>query len=145
MAKHSWQGSLTCAFCHKDKTINHLFFECRLAQSVWSVLQITTGINQPHNVDHMFEDWLQGFNKTLETVFLLGATVLCWDLWISRNNLVFKGKLSYSSLQVIFSASHWLSSWVILQREEVQPLVVVGSRLLWRMVTTFFPSTWVAI
>ncbi|WVZ88215.1 hypothetical protein U9M48_034759 [Paspalum notatum var. saurae] len=49
LVKCRWQGSLTCAFCHKEETINHLFFECRLARSVWSVLQIATGINQPQN------------------------------------------------------------------------------------------------
>ncbi|WVZ62069.1 hypothetical protein U9M48_011857, partial [Paspalum notatum var. saurae] len=120
LAKRRWQGSLTCAFCHKEETINHLFFECRLARSVWSVLQIATGINQPQNVNHMFGDWLQGFNKTSKTVFLLGAAVLCWALWIGRNDLV------------ILSVTHWLSDWVILQREEVQPLVAAGSRLLAR-------------
>ncbi|WVZ62946.1 hypothetical protein U9M48_012634, partial [Paspalum notatum var. saurae] len=31
LAKRNWQGSLTCASCHKDETITHLFFECRLA------------------------------------------------------------------------------------------------------------------
>jgi hypothetical protein len=48
LAKCSWQGSLTCAFCHKEETINHLLFECRLALSVWSVLQMATSINQPY-------------------------------------------------------------------------------------------------
>ncbi|WVZ90235.1 hypothetical protein U9M48_036551 [Paspalum notatum var. saurae] len=88
LTKRRWQGSLTCAFCHKEETINHLLFECRLARSAWSVLQIATGINQPQNV--------------------------------------------------ILSATHWLSDWVILQREEIQPLVAAGSRLLARTATAFF-------
>ncbi|WVZ87323.1 hypothetical protein U9M48_033978 [Paspalum notatum var. saurae] len=49
LAKRNWQGSLTCASCHKEEIINHLFFECRLARSVWSILQMTTGINQPQS------------------------------------------------------------------------------------------------
>ncbi|WVZ90481.1 hypothetical protein U9M48_036780 [Paspalum notatum var. saurae] len=88
LAKRNWQGSLTCAFCHKEETINHLFFECRLSRSVWSILQMATGINPPQNV--------------------------------------------------ILSVTHWLSSWVILQPEEVQPLVAAGSRHLVRVATEFF-------
>jgi hypothetical protein len=93
-----------------------------------------------YNVDHMFGDWLQGFNKTLKIMFLLGAAIFCWALWICRNDLVFKKKLSCSPLQVILSVTHWLSSWAILQREEVQPLVATGSRLLGRTAMAFFPG-----
>jgi hypothetical protein len=34
LAKRSWQGSKVCCFCHKDETIQHLFFDCRFAQAV---------------------------------------------------------------------------------------------------------------
>jgi hypothetical protein len=53
---------------------------------------MATGINQPQSVDHMFWDWLQGFNSVLKPMLLLGATVLCWALWICRNDLVFEKK-----------------------------------------------------
>ena len=94
LAKRNWQGSLSCASCHKEETIQHLFFDCRLARSVWSVFLMATGINQPQNVDHMFGDWLQGFNSMLKPLLLLGAAVLCWALWICRNDLVFEKKKS---------------------------------------------------
>jgi hypothetical protein len=58
LAKQNWQGSLTCTSCHKEETIQHLFFECRLTRSVWTVFLVATGINQSQNVDHMFGDWL---------------------------------------------------------------------------------------
>ncbi|WVZ98282.1 hypothetical protein U9M48_043744, partial [Paspalum notatum var. saurae] len=47
LAKRNWHGSLTCVSCHKEETINHLFFECRLARLDWSILQMATGINPP--------------------------------------------------------------------------------------------------
>lgn len=138
LAKRNWQGSLSCASCHKEETIQHLFFDCRFARSVWSVFLMATGINQPQNVDHMFGDWLQGFNSVLKPLLLLGAAVLCWALWICRNDLVFEKKILCSPLQVIHLASQKLSSWAILQREELRPLVVEGSRLLVRTATVFF-------
>jgi hypothetical protein len=56
------------------------------------VFQFATGINQPKNVHHLFGDWLHGFNNVLKTVFILGATMMCWALWIHRNDLVFEKK-----------------------------------------------------
>jgi hypothetical protein len=53
---------------------------------------MATGFNPPHNVEHMFGGWLQGLNKILKYVFLLGAAVLCWALWTGRNDLVFEKK-----------------------------------------------------
>jgi hypothetical protein len=88
---------------------------------------MATGINQPQNVDHMFGDWSQGFNIVLKPMLLLGAAVLCWALWIYRNDLVFEKKLLCSLLQAIHLASQKLSSWVVFQREELRPLVVEGS------------------
>lgn len=55
---------------------------------------MATGFSPPLNVDHMFGGWLQGRNKLLKSVFLLGAVVLCRALWICRNDLVFKKKKS---------------------------------------------------
>lgn len=43
LAKKNWKGGLTCCFCRKDETINHLFFECHLARFIWTILHITTG------------------------------------------------------------------------------------------------------
>jgi hypothetical protein len=99
---------------------------------------MATGFNPPHNVEHMFGGWLLGLNKILKSVFLLGAAVLCWALWTGRNDLVFEKKLYCSPLQVILSASHCLSRWAILQRKEVRPMVVTGSRTLVRVAMAFF-------
>jgi hypothetical protein len=86
----------------------------------------------------MFGDWLHGFNSVIKTVFLLGATVICWALWICRNDLVFEKKTFCSPLQVIHLAAQRLTSWVILQRVEVRPLVAVGSQLLVRTTMDVF-------
>jgi hypothetical protein len=86
----------------------------------------------------MFGDWLQGFNSALKPMLLLVAALLCWALWICRNDLVFEKKTLVFSLHVIDLASQKLSCWAILQREELWPLVMEGSRLLVRTTTVFF-------
>ncbi|WVZ64235.1 hypothetical protein U9M48_013790 [Paspalum notatum var. saurae] len=50
LAKRNWQGSKKCCFCHKDETIKHLFFECRFARVVWSIIQLASGLSRPHSV-----------------------------------------------------------------------------------------------
>jgi hypothetical protein len=45
LVKRSWQGNKSCSFCHKDETIQHLFFKCPFAKNnlvynsydVWSL------------------------------------------------------------------------------------------------------------
>lgn len=44
LAKRNWQGSTRCCFCHHEETIKHLFFDCRLARTVWSIIQSASGL-----------------------------------------------------------------------------------------------------
>jgi hypothetical protein len=64
LAKRSWQGSKVCCFCHKDETIQHLFFDCRFAQAVWSIIHVALGLSQPRSVSNMFGSWLWGLEKS---------------------------------------------------------------------------------
>jgi hypothetical protein len=34
LVKRNWHGCKKCVFCHEDKTIKHLFFNCRFARSI---------------------------------------------------------------------------------------------------------------
>ena len=102
---------------------------------------MATGIAQLENMGHMFGPWLHSFNKVRKYLFLLGATVLCWSLWLCRNNLGFKEKLFYSPLHLL--AARFLLSWAILQREDLQDLVVAGSQLGASGHGLFFPGIWV--
>jgi hypothetical protein len=79
-------------------------------------------------------------------VFLLGAIMMCWALWICRNDLVFEKKTFCSPLQVIHLAAQRLTSWAILQRVEVRPfgcdgIVALGANDH----GCFLPGAWVAL
>jgi hypothetical protein len=60
-------------FCHKDKTIKHLFFECQLARTTWNIVQVTINLYPPCSISNMFNSWLWGINKDLKQLVLLGA------------------------------------------------------------------------
>ncbi len=140
LAKRKWKGSKICCFCHKEETIKHLFFECRLARSVWSLIQIASNICSPRNVSHMFGQWVLRHTKEL-----LGAATTCWAIWLSRNDVVFDRKAVSSPLQVIFLITHWLRSWVILQKPNWQNFVTSACLHLEQVIKEFFyPGIWVA-
>jgi hypothetical protein len=56
LAKRRWQGSLKCSFCNQNESIQHLFFDCYLAKTVWRIIYFALKINQPVNINHIIED-----------------------------------------------------------------------------------------
>ena len=86
----------------------------------------------------MFGAWLGSFPKKLKNIALLGAAITVWAIWLHRNDLVFKTKTISSPLQVIYTVAHWLRAWAVLQKVELQDMVVVASQSLVRVVTDYF-------
>ena len=39
----------------------------------------------------MFGPWLNGFRPKLKSRILVGATAICWTIWLNRNDMVFEG------------------------------------------------------
>ncbi|CAL9028505.1 unnamed protein product [Prunus brigantina] len=72
------------------ETINHLFSTCPFAQSVWSCTNLVPTISSP-NFD--FLTWLGTLTSTTASRgpdILSKALLLCWQIWESRNNMIFK-------------------------------------------------------
>ena len=125
-------------FCHNVETIDHLFFEYRFARIVWFVFHYVSNLAKPINASHLFGSWIQGLPSNWQHIALLGAAALCWSLWLGRNDLVFEKKDCSSPLQVIFAAVHWMRSWAILQRTDLQDLVMEASHHLARVAMDIF-------
>jgi hypothetical protein len=50
----------------------------------------------------MFTDWPHGFHRKLKFKIFVGASAICWVIWLTRNDVVFNKVLAPSYLQVIF-------------------------------------------
>ena len=120
------------------ETIGHLFFDCRFARMVWGVIYLALGVPKPHSVSNMFGQWLGCFAKNLRSLALLGAATTVWSLWMNRNDFVFEKKKTFSPLQVIYAISHWLRTWVVLQKAESRPTVVEVTQCLVQVAKEFF-------
>jgi hypothetical protein len=66
LAKQNWHGNKSCVFCHQNETIKHLFFQCRFARSIWSIIQVASDLYPPCSVANIFENWLQRIDIGLE-------------------------------------------------------------------------------
>jgi hypothetical protein len=66
------------------------------------------------NIANMFTGWLNGINKNLLYKILVGASALCWAIWLSRNDVVFNNTRVVTPMQVIFQGTHWICCWALL-------------------------------
>jgi hypothetical protein len=54
LVKRNWHRSTQWVFCHQDETINHLFFQCHFARSIWSLIQVASSLYPPTSVANIF-------------------------------------------------------------------------------------------
>lgn len=50
-------------------------------------MQISFGLYPPHSISHIFRNWLVGVDK--KNNIFIELSILCWALWLSRNNMIF--------------------------------------------------------
>ena len=82
LIKRNWHGSPWCVFCHHDDTIKHLFFQCKLARSIWSVIQIASGLYSPSSVVNIFGN---GYMRL----------ITCLELFLGWERLPLFGRFGY--------------------------------------------------
>jgi hypothetical protein len=116
LAKQNWHVNKSCVFYHQY-TIKHLFFQCRFAGSIWSIIQVASDLYPPCSVANIFGNWLHGIDNRFRTHIRVGALAIIWSLWLYRNDKVFNDKVS-SPLQVIYRCTGTFRLWSSLQRVE---------------------------
>ena len=117
--------------------IQHLFFDCRFTRMVWASVYAAWDIPKPHNMPSMFGSWLNRILKEYKPLVLLGAAALCWSVWLCKNTVVFDNKKSFFLL-VIYSTTHRLRTWAILQKYSLHDKFVVASHFLAQVAKVFF-------
>ena len=142
LVKRNWNGSTKCVFCLHNETIKHLFFDCKVARSIWSTIQIASNLYPPRSVANIFGNWLHGIDHRFRTIIRVGAIAVIWSLWLCRNDKVFNDK-NVSLLQVIYRCTSLLRLWSILQRVEFRDLFTeVSVRLETTTRDIFTPHGW---
>ena len=101
LVKRNWKGSTKCAFCLHDETIKHIFFECKIARSIWSTIQMASNLYPPRSVANIFGNCLHGIDNKFRTIIRVGEIAVIRSFWLCRNDKVFNDK-NVSLLQVIY-------------------------------------------
>jgi hypothetical protein len=138
LVKREWKGCTKCCFCSKEEIIHHLFFECHMARFVWNMLVISFGIQPPSSISNLFGSWGRSFPSNLRKTILIGASALCWAIWLSRNDVIFKNSTTDSFLQVIFRATYGIRCWSLLSKEEERSFLKKNCQRLENVVMEIF-------
>jgi hypothetical protein len=91
------EGVYKILLCAEQETIQHLFFDCPIAQLTWGSVCFTFGIKKSEGVEHLFVLGLEVFSSKQRNLVLIGLAAISWALWISRNDLVFQKSHYYKS------------------------------------------------
>jgi hypothetical protein len=130
LARRQWQGDTKCCFYSSEESIQHLLFDCHYTKFLWRIIHVSFNLNPPNSVHNLFTSWLDGLNRKMKSQILVGASAICWALWLTRNNIVFDNVIAPPYLQVIFKAIYWTRFWSLLQKEEDRLSVKMGCRII---------------
>jgi hypothetical protein len=104
---------------------------------VWASVYAAWGLPKPSSVSNMFNGWLNLVPQNVKPLVFVGTTALCWAYWRCRNAVVFDNK-SPIFLQVIFTTSHWLHTWSILEKPSSGDSLVATSQCLIQVAKAIF-------
>ena len=79
--------SFNCVCCNlnQEESLMHLFLQCNFAQSCWATIGLQTDSQNP------FVAFGQ-FKLQLHVTFYLEIIILmCWCIWMQRNDFIFRG------------------------------------------------------
>jgi hypothetical protein len=110
--------SYSCVLCsiNHEETVDHLFLECDFARSCWSLIGLTI-ISSPDPFQRF-----QSLGQQLNVAFYMEIIIImCWSIWISRNDLIFRGRQVDCFYCLDFFKQHF-------------------RLLLWRAKKKFFPA-----
>ena len=107
LARRQWQGDTKCCFCSSEESIQYLLFDYHYAKFMWRIVHISFNLKPPTSVQNLFTGWLEGLNRKRKSQILVGASAICWALWLTRNDVVFDKAIALSCLQVIFKEMYW--------------------------------------
>uniref|UniRef100_A0ACD5V946 Uncharacterized protein n=1 Tax=Avena sativa TaxID=4498 RepID=A0ACD5V946_AVESA len=113
LVKRQKVDDLTCLFCNKLETCNHIFFECVVATAAWKEVGRITG-NIPVNIEMIADRWEK--NKLFKVENVMYAAIM-WSIWLIRNDLCFKRAIWPGMQEIWRRCAYNLVQWGILLGE----------------------------
>jgi hypothetical protein len=86
LAKRRNLNDKTCVFCSELESVNHLFFQCCVAQAMWSYVSDITNVRLGIDFESVTRFLLHGKKMKVLNVF---SSMSLWTIWKSRNDICF--------------------------------------------------------
>jgi hypothetical protein len=77
---------ITCLFCNELESVNHLFFECFVADHIWQALSHIFGVRLGNDFESIARWWISNNKNSVLNMFC-SATLS--SLWSLRSELCF--------------------------------------------------------
>eukprot|EP00253_Pinus_taeda_P035966 PITA_35966 len=109
LCRRGMEGPSWCNLCKsEEETADHLFLSCPFAIEVWKgvLLLNPDKFELPRNIPNLFHSWTKlspfGLSKNhlLRNCWMWIPKIICWKLWLERNNRLFRNE-SCNSARVI--------------------------------------------
>ena len=114
-----------CPFCGEEESSFHLFFTCRFATEIWQNAPFKQPLDP--NTTVSFRDLIKKVNLSvcLPPIGVGTGPLLpwiLWSIWLSRNHLIFKDRLSSPS-ETLARAISLAREWLLAQNTtHIRPL-----------------------
>jgi len=129
LQQRGWENNYFCALCIRNlETVQHLFFECPLARSVWNLVADwslceklrPSGWEYQEDIEDWFAQTTTSGDKKGHTMSILTL----WCLWNQRNAVIFRDQRK-SAIGVFDEIKDTVHCWSLARRLAPEPPTVV--------------------
>ena len=103
----------TC--CTEDESVTHLFFDCVVAEQIWTNISRVLEIRCGGNFESVGKLWISNKRHLVVNAFTCAAL---WGLWKLRNLLCFQNGLWQDVPNVLWKIAGLIHNWRILYPSE---------------------------
>ena len=116
LQRRGFNSDLACPRCKETESVMHIFFRCLFVKRVWDILPLKNTVHLA--VQQNFAAALEASRNTI-CLPPSGVSVnilpwICWQLWITRNHIIFKDR-TFTSEEVALHSITTVREWITEQ------------------------------
>lgn len=104
----------TCPLCYTDnKTVDHLFFNCLVAMSIWNRLSLTFAFSRAPSFElELWGSWYSGIDPKYRLSCSLITRAVLWQIWLAKNDCLFNA-VHISMPSLLLKTCYMFLSWIL--------------------------------
>jgi hypothetical protein len=104
-----------CSFCNEEETINHLFFECIVARTIWSMMCEMPGCDVGGDDLSVASKWIHKNKCYGVNIFM---SVVLRGIWLMRNKMIFDKHAWLDVKGILRKILHLIMEWRLIFKED---------------------------